>query len=377
MPVKTKAARAARKTAPANPGENLKSLLRRQGYAAVPPEFHWCPDQQARYERETGGKVSVAEHFGFAHRGAPGIGGRPHPGVDWTTFHPGGLKPGTRINPEFGIAHEPGSEAAKHMSHMRHPLEPADSLEQIQSFPWPDYSDLAEATAACARGVAEIKAQGWLPMVTMGCTVWEIAWYIRGMETLMMDMVEESERASWLLDKTTDIACRRIAAYAAAGVEWIHLGDDVGMQHSLMMSGEMYREWLKPRLARVIAAGRAVKPDLIISYHSCGHVTPLIPDFIEVGIDVLNPLQPESMDRAELQAEYGDRLSFWGGIGTQSVFPHGTPAEVKREVWAMLDAAGPRGGALPAPTHMIEPEVPWENILAYVEACGEYSAAGR
>jgi len=107
-------------------------------------------------------------------------------------------------------------------------------------------------------------------------------------------------------------------------------------------------------------------------YHSCGHVLPFIEDLIEVGIDVLNPIQSESMDYREITATYGDRLSFHGCIGTQSVMPFGTPAEVKAAVKECLDTMGSKGGMLAAPTHVLEPEVPWENIIAYVEACREY-----
>jgi len=103
-----------------------------------------------------------------------------------------------------------------------------------------------------------------------------------------------------------------------------------------------------------------------------GFVTPLIPDFIEAGVDVLNPVQPEcGMDFAAIHAEFGDRLSFWGAIGTQSTMPFGAPEEIKREVWKNLDIAGEKGGLWCTPTHILEPEVPWHNILAYVQACRE------
>ena len=122
----------------------------------------------------------------------------------------------------------------------------------------------------------------------------------------------------------------------------------------------------------MIDAAREVKPDLIVFYHSCGYVEPMIPYLIEAGIDVLNPIQPECMDFGEIYQKYGDRLSFHGTIGTQSIMPFGTPEEVKAQVKKNLDIAGKKGGLFVAPTHMIEPEVPWENILAYVEACREY-----
>jgi uroporphyrinogen decarboxylase len=114
-----------------------------------------------------------------------------------------------------------------------------------------------------------------------------------------------------------------------------------------------------------------VKPDLLIHYHSCGYVLPFIGDLIEAGVDILNPVQPECMDFAEVHRQYGDRLSFNGTIGTQKLMPFGTPEQVKSEVRRNLAIAGDKGGLLCCPTHMLEPEVPWENIAAYAEAVGQ------
>jgi uroporphyrinogen decarboxylase len=189
------------------------------------------------------------------------------------------------------------------------------------------------------------------------------------MDLLMIDMAGEDEKAVFLLDKITDLACFRAARYAEARADILALGDDLGMQRSIVMSREMYRTWLKPRLKRVIDAAKAIKPDIIIQYHSCGYVTPLIPDLIEAGIDVLNPVQPECMDVEQVLGEFGGRISFNGTIGTQTTMPFGTPQEVQATVRRNLRLAGRHGGLLCCPTHMLEPEVPWENIEAYVEAC--------
>ena len=135
----------------------------------------------------------------------------------------------------------------------------------------------------------------------------------------------------------------------------------------------MYRDWLKPRLKRVIDAAKAIKPDIVVQYHTCGYVLPLIEDFIEAGIDVLNPVQPECMDVEQVLREFGGRVAFNGTIGTQTTMPFAKPEEVKAVVRRNLELAGPRGGLFCCPTHMLEPEVPWENIEAYVEACRIWS----
>jgi uroporphyrinogen decarboxylase len=147
------------------------------------------------------------------------------------------------------------------------------------------------------------------------------------------------------------------------------LGDDLGMQRSIMTSRDMYRTWLQPRLSRVIAAAKHVQPGIIIQYHSCGYVWPLIPDLIEAGIDVLNPVQPECMDAEQVWRAFGERIALNGTIGTQTTMPFGAPQEVRAVVHRNLSWAGPRGGLFCCPTHMLEPEVPWANVEAYVDAC--------
>lgn len=134
----------------------------------------------------------------------------------------------------------------------------------------------------------------------------------------------------------------------------------------------MWREWLKPRLASVIEAAKEANPEVLIFYHSCGYIEPIIPDLIEIGVDILNPVQPESMDPERIKKLYGNELAFWGTIGTQTTLPFGTPDEVRQEVKRMIETVGDGGGLLISPTHVIEPDVPWENIMAFVDAVKEY-----
>jgi len=257
------------------------------------------------------------------------------------------------------------------MTRMHHPMKNFDSVAQFEAYPWPDFESVDEEVVF--ESVADIHASGKAAGAGLGMTIWETAWYMRGMPELMMDMVVGDEKATVVLDKVTDSACISAERAARAGVDILHLGDDIGMQEQIMMSLPMYREWLKPRLTRVIDAARAVKPDVLVRYHSCGYVTPFIEDLMEAGVDILNPVQPECMDFAEIHAAYGDVLSFNGTLGTQTTMPFGTPEEVRAVVLRNLEIAGPQGGLFVTPTHLVEPEVPWENIEAYVEAVKEFS----
>ncbi len=362
------------------PRDNWLSLVRRQGFESIPPEFNLCPSLLETFRRETGAEWP-AVYFEFPLRGIQagfGWGNPPRrepvPAERWREFYPSDLQQEAHFD-GWGVAHEKGSDAAHHMTRMRHPLEQMDGIAEMEQYPWPAYTGNTFDIDGMRRRAEEVRAEGFVPSANMGCTIWERSWYLRSMERLMMDMAAEENEAAWLLDRITGYACATIAAYAEAGAEHVHLGDDVGMQKTVMMSEEMYRTWLKPRLAKVIRSAKEINPNLVISYHSCGYVLPFIEDFIELGIDILNPIQPECMPFAEVFARHGGHISFWGTIGTQTTMPFGSPEEVKAEVKRNLDIAGPAGGLWPTPTHLLEPEVPWANVLAYVEACREYEPA--
>ncbi len=348
--------------------ENYLSIARRTGYDYMPVKFFMCPSLQEKFD------AYQREHQIPLIKGEESV--YPLPSIDTpaetfleTYYQNKSFKPGTRID-RWGVAHEPGSKAAFHMTYMHNPMADFDSVEQIESYPFPVLQE--EGFAAQQEQIAAIHAADKAAMGELQCSIWETAWYMRGMENLMCDMMSEDPMATVLLDKVTDISVQNAVSFAKAGADCIYLGDDVGMQHTIMMSESLYGEWLKPRLKRIIDAAKAVNPDILIFYHTCGHVTELIPQLIEAGIDVLNPVQPESMDFRQLHEHFGDRLSFHGTIGTQTTMPFGTPEEVRQKVFENLDIAGEHGGLYVCPTHMLEPEVPVENIVAYIQACADY-----
>jgi len=137
------------------------------------------------------------------------------------------------------------------------------------------------------------------------------------------------------------------------------------------MSPKMWREFIKPYHAEVYKAVKAINPDIKIWYHSDGNPIEVVEDLIEIGVDILNPLQPECVDIYEMKRRYGDVLVFDGLIGTQSTMPFGTPQDVKDAVRRVKDDFGQNGGLIISPTHVLEPEVPVDNIVAFVEACKE------
>ena len=349
------------------PRQNLLSLYRRQGYEYAPASFSLCESQAKRFYQETG-HDDYHDYFNFPMRPIAML-SNDNDVRQFNRYFGGGLKDGSVID-EWGVGYEKGSEAAFHMTRMRHPLQNAETVDDIVSYPWPHY--FRNPSHDYDGQVRALHNKGLAAHGGYECTIWERAWYIRGMDNLMADMMEEDEKAVYLLDMVTQRACENAAHFAQAGVDILSLGDDIGTQRAALMSVDMYNEWLLPRLKKVIAAAKDINPDILVQYHSCGYIMPFIESLCEAGVDILNPVQPECMDFGEVHAMYGDRLSFNGTLGTQTTMPFGTPEDVHNVVVNNLDIAGNKGGLLVCPTHIIEPEVPWENIVAYIDSVNGY-----
>jgi uroporphyrinogen decarboxylase len=210
----------------------------------------------------------------------------------------------------------------------------------------------------------------------IGCDVspcvFEMYWRLRGMEQGMMDLACEPEMAAELLARSGKFSCH-LAELACTRypIDWLWTGDDVGGQESMMMSPGMWREMVKPHLAEVFAV--ANKHNIWVAYHSDGAIHDIIPDLIEIGLDVLNPLQGNcpGMDPLELKKEFGDRLAFMGGVDTQGVLPHGSAEEVRHATARLLEGmTSDGGGYILAASHSVPPETPDENIFAMYEVAG-------
>ncbi|MEI6500123.1 MAG: uroporphyrinogen decarboxylase family protein, partial [Armatimonadota bacterium] len=173
-----------------------------------------------------------------------------------------------------------------------------------------------------------------------------------------------------LLERITEWKSALYSAYVAAGVDIVWIGDDLGTQRSLVMSPAQYRQWYRPHHQQIVDRLRSLRPDVKIAFHCCGHVTPLIGDLIEIGVDILEAVQSEAMDLSELKREYGADITFWGGVGAQSILS-GTPEDVRQGVRETLRLMAPGGGYIAAPCHTLTPEVPFGNVVALHEALCE------
>ena len=198
----------------------------------------------------------------------------------------------------------------------------------------------------------------------------EKAYFSRGIENFLADMVGEPEQTRKLLNKIIEKNLVMLENFLAVPeIDGVLLGSDWGSQLDLLMSPDVWQEMIRP--------GEQREYDLIHSYgkdvwvHSCGNIERIIPSLVEMKLDVLNPIQPEAMDIAKLKRQYGDKLTFWGGISTQQTLPYGTPDAVRAEARGVRDLMSRNGGYIFSPAQSIQADVPVENFLALLEVARE------
>ena len=210
----------------------------------------------------------------------------------------------------------------------------------------------------------------------IGCDVspcvFEMYWRLRGLENTVLEMASERKLTATMFERCADFAIElSIAACDRYPLDWLWAGDDVASQLALMMSPRTWRELIKPHLARVLAVGK--QRGLWTAYHCCGALRPIIPDLIEIGLDVLNPIQVNcpGMDPVELKREFGASLAFMGGVDTQDVLPTGSADDVRRATEALIAGMTTAGGGyILAASHTVPPETPDANIFAMYEVAG-------
>ncbi len=243
----------------------------------------------------------------------------------------------------------------------RHPLAEDAAIETYRA---PD-SNRPQLYQEAARVLQAYQNEYWIVGVVV-TTIFECAWALRGLEQLLMDLVLAPDLAEQILDLPFRYHLTVAKRLVAMGVDMIWTGDDVGTQQGMLISPGHWRRFLKPRMARFVAELKGINPDLKVAYHSDGLILPIIPDLIEIGIDVLNPVQPACLDAARLKKEFGDRLCFWGTIDEQHTLPFGAPAEVEAEIRTRLQTVGRGGGLILGPTHHVQLDTPMENFWAMV-----------
>ena len=248
----------------------------------------------------------------------------------------------------------------------RPPLAGVESVADLDEHPWPsaddwDYAVVPARLAAAGDRAVRAHSRGFF----------EIAHFMRGMDAFLTDMALRPELAGGLMDRIAAYLLERSRRTLTAGggrFDILEYNDDVASQRGLFISPAMWREQIRPRMKPF--CDLAHEFGTALRYHCCGSPREIIGDLIDVGVDILNPVQPlaAGMDPFELKRAFGDRLTFDGGIDIQQLLPHATPEEVRRHVRRMVDVVGAGGGYILGPSHSIQADVPDENIVAMIDA---------
>ena len=280
---------------------------------------------------------------------------------------------------EWGITHRRPYPDGLYYSILDVPLPgPEVTAADIQRLPWPDMADPRRIAGLRERGEAQRAAGRAVVLKDPFAGIFEMAQRIVGMQELLVMMATDPDPAEALFDKMLEL---KLAFWEMAlprlgdVVDVVTYADDYGTQQSQLISPRMFRQLLKPRIQILFARIKELAPHTRQFFHSCGNVRPIIPDYIEIGADILNPIHVRAagMEPVALKRDFGDSVVFWGGgVDTQDVLPYGTPEQVKDDVRRNIEALAPGGGYVFTTVHNIQADAPALNLVALYEAFSEY-----
>jgi len=292
-----------------------------------------------------------------------------------------GLASGFRLAPdsdgcitnEFGMRMRQG---ALYMEVVEPPLAHCHNAQDLCPFRMPNPRDPARYQKA----QSEIARFGPDYFVIGDCelTMFEMSWQLVGMQKYMEDLAMRASYVEPLLELAHDWSLGIAQELAQLDIDAIWFGDDFGSQTGLLMSPRMWRRVFKPLYGEIFAAVKAANPDILIIMHSDGAVAQLLPDLIEIGLDVFNPVQPNvpGHEPQALKDQFGDRLSFFGAIDQQSLLPDGTPDQIRADVRSKIEILGRDGGYMAAPAHIIQSDTSVQNVTAFIDAVKRYGVYG-
>ncbi|MGQ9501906.1 MAG: uroporphyrinogen decarboxylase family protein [Anaerolineae bacterium] len=266
---------------------------------------------------------------------------------------------------EFGMRMRQGPI---YMEVVEHPLAHVTEAAEVEDFPFPD--PLADGRYDDAVAYIEKYGGEYFIIGDVELTMFDMMQQLVGMEKLLTDMAMGMPYIEPLIEKCKDFALAVGRQLIHLGVDGIWTGDDFGGQQGLLISPRMWRQYFKERYREIYATFKALNPEVMIMQHCDGAVAPILEEWIEVGLEVFNPVQPNvpGHDPQELKHRFGDRLSFWGAIDQQKLLPFGSPTEIEADVKAKIEILGQGGGYMVAPAHIIQADTPIENVEAFITA---------
>lgn len=289
-----------------------------------------------------------------------------------TVFAENKEKDGSYYN-EFGMKMQPGS---LYVDVVESPLRQTSSIEDIEKYSFPNPHDPSRYELA-EKDIARFKEEYFI-IGDCEVTLFAMARQLLGMEKFLIDMMMQEAYLDKLYKKAFDWSLGIAIELVNRGVDAIWFGDDFGTQDSLIMELEMWRQIFKPLYRKLFRAIKKINPKLIIIMHSDGAVAPLLPDLIEIGVDVFNPVQPgvPGHEPQDLQDRFGENLSFFGAIDQQYLLPKGTLEKIENDVREKINVLGKGGGYMIAPAHIIQSDTSAENVEAFINAVKKYGSYG-
>ena len=327
---------------------------------------HYKTDDFMEVRQELGieGWGGLGPHIEFPEyeaRKTPRPGGRPGREAIWFDER--------NYEDPWGVRHRMG-EGDWYEEWVGGPLERANTVADVEAYAFPA-ADQVVSPDNYAEEVQKLKDRDLFVRAGIS-NPYKQAWLLRGMDNVLADYLINPDVLNAIYDKLYALYREMALRMARAGVDMIGVTGDIAMQDRIIMGPDSWRRVDKPRMAELIAACRAVKPDVRLFIHSDGDITDLMDDLVEIGFDVINPIQPECMDPVEVKRRWGDRITLHGGVSLQRTLPFGTPEEVRREVEDLIRDCGYNGGLIVFPSNVIQPDTSVENIIACFHAARDF-----
>ncbi|MBS3792976.1 MAG: uroporphyrinogen decarboxylase family protein [Candidatus Bipolaricaulota bacterium] len=276
-----------------------------------------------------------------------------------------------RKRDEWGIIYE---KRGPYWEAVGRPLANITDESDLESYEFPDIE--APGRFREARDSVAEYGNEYALVASIECTMFELAWSLVGFDKFLTDLAKGKTYTRKLLDRIAQYSIESGKRLIDIGADLVWTGDDFGTQEGMLISPDIWREVFKPRYERVFTELKKKDDEVLVAYHSCGSIRPIIGDLVEIGLDILNPIQPRArdMDLADIKSNYGDKLGFFGGVDIQRVLPNASPDEVRNHIKGCIKDGARGGGYLLAPAHNIQPDTPVENIIAMFEAVKEFGA---
>ena len=347
--------------------QRVAAAIRHEVTDRVPLDMWWTPETAAKLKKH----LNVSSHAEL----------RDALGLDivwiWAEYN-GPIReypaPGTVTSYWGFVTREVEYDGGSYQEFCHHPLAGVESVQQVDDHAWPGPDDYDYA--ALQRKISEANAGGDKWVGVGESSIFERSWALVGMQEFLEDLLVRPDVATRIMEHVNGFYIEqtlRTLRACEGRADMVYIADDIGTQLGMLLGPDVWREMIKPLQKAFNDAIRLEFPEIVFHYHSCGSIVPVIDDLIEIGVDILNPIQPKAAGMAAeaLAERWGDRLSFLGGLDTQELLPLGSAGEVRRECSRLIETLGRDGGYILAPAHAVQVDVPVENILAVIEAAKE------